>query len=201
MLQLPSMEQKTPERGVSREPKSHAKRRELIGKIADFLLLEGVAQIPLRDLAKRLGTSDRMLLYYFDDKADLVRAAIVEVSSRLGAMLATSMSDARRSPAEMLTTTARLLASARLSPFMNVWADISARGGRGEEPFRTIARQSVESWLEWLDTRLAVADARKRRSIASALFIVVEGVRLIESAAPGASRGVTAFLSGSFATS
>jgi AcrR family transcriptional regulator len=200
MLQFASMEQKTPERSVSREPKSHAKRRELTGKIADFLLLEGVAQISLRDLAKRLGTSDRMLLYYFDDKADLVRAALVEVSSRLGVMLATSLSDARRSPAEMLTTTARLLASPSLSPFMNVWADISARGGRGEDPFRSIARQSVEGWLAWLDTRLAVADARNRRSIASALLVVVEGVRLIESAAPGAASGVTKFLSGSFAT-
>jgi AcrR family transcriptional regulator len=200
MLQSASMERETLDSSGGRKPKSHAKRLELIGKIADILLIEGVAQFPLRDLAKRLGTSDRMLLYYFEDKADLVHAAIVEVSSRLGAVLAASFPDDRRTPVQVLNTTAQLLASPAFSPFMNVWADISARGGRGEEPFRTIARQSVKSWLEWLDARLAVPDAASRRSVASALLVVMEGVRLLESAAPGAASGVTEFLSGSFAT-
>jgi AcrR family transcriptional regulator len=200
MLQSASMEHETRESGRNPELKSHGKRLELIGKIADILLIEGVAQIPLRDLAKRLGTSDRMLFYYFEDKADLVHAAIVEVSSRLGAVLAASFPDDRRTPVQVLNTTAQLLASPAFSPFVNVWADISARGGRGEEPFQTIARQSVKSWLEWLDTRLAVPDAASRRSVASALLVVMEGVRLLESAAPGAASGVTEFLSGSFAT-
>lgn len=193
------MQPKTTEPGPGGELKSLAKRRALISEIADLLLIEGVSQITLRDLARRLDTSDRMLLYYFEDKTDLVHAAITEVSSRLIDMLATSVSDVRRAPAEMLTITARLLASPRFTPFMNVWADIAARGGRGEEPFRAIARHSVERWLEWLDTRLAVADARTRRCTARALLVVIEGVRLVESAAPGAARGATTFLSTSFA--
>lgn len=191
------MEDTEPKTGGRRDAKSRAKRLELIAKIADALLAEGVAQIPLRDLATKLGTSDRMLLYYFEDKADLVQAAIAEVSVRMGAMLA-AVSDERRPPRELLIVTAQLLSSPAMSPFMNMWADISARGGRGEEPFQTIAKGSVNSSLEWLDARLAIPAEAARRTAASAILAVVEGVRMIELAAPGSTSGVTGLLSGAF---
>jgi AcrR family transcriptional regulator len=189
---------KTAKRGA-REPKPYTKRERLIIQIADAFLADGVAQIPLRDLAKLLDTSDRMLLYYFDDKADLVHAAISEVSSRLGAILATSFSEGKHAPSEVLRRTAHILASPTLTPYMNVWADLSARGGRGEKPFRSMARQSIDGWLAWCDARLQISDPATRRLAARAVLAVVEGVRLLESASPGSTKGVTEFLSGSFA--
>jgi len=192
------MEPTQPEAAGARGPKSQAKREALATQIADALLAEGVAQIPLRDLAARLGTSDRMLLYYFDDKTDLVEAAIAELSARMGAMLAEVTPADRRPPAEVLESTARFLLSSPVAPFMNVWADIAARGGRGEAPFQAMAARSVESSLAWLDGQLAIADDRARRTAASTILAVVEGVRMIEAAAPGSTAGVTALLSGSF---
>jgi AcrR family transcriptional regulator len=182
-----------------RESKSQTKREWLITQIANAFLASGVAQIPLRDLAKLLDTSDRMLLYYFDDKADLVQAAISEVSSRLGAILEASFRAGKHRPSEVLKRATQILASPAAVPYMNVWADLSARGGRGEEPFRTIARQSIQGWLAWCDARLAISDPGTRRLISSAVLAVVEGVRLLESASPGSTRGVTDFLSGNFA--
>ena len=193
------MQKKNIAKRSARERKSHGTRERLIGKIADAFLAGGVAQIPLRDLAQLLDTSDRMLLYYFDDKADLVQAAISEVSSRLGATLAVSFSGHRYPPSELLKRAAQILASPTLVPYMNVWADLSARGGRGEEPFRTLARQSIDGWFAWCETRLAVADPSARGLVARTVLSVVEGVRLLESAAPGSTRGVIELLSSNFA--
>src|SRR5262245_37348759 len=121
------MEAEEPEGADARGPKSQAKRQALAARIADVLLAEGVAQIPLRDLATRLGTSDRMLLYYFADKAELVTAAVAELSARMGAMLAGVTPAERRPSADVLDSTTRFLLSPPVAPFMNVWADIAAR--------------------------------------------------------------------------
>jgi AcrR family transcriptional regulator len=182
--------------GREASTRRRAKRADFIAQIADVLLAAGVAQIPLRDLAAALGTSDRMLLYYFDDTADLVQASLQEISTRLAALLPGSAGD-KIDPQAMLNGAAPLFASEAMSPFMNVWADISARGGRGEEPFRMIARRSVEGWLSWLEARLDVPKA-ERRTVATAILTVVEGARLLEASSPGSTKGVAEILARSF---
>jgi|SRR5665213_1563547 len=175
-----------------------AKRVELMGRVADRLLAVGVAQIALRDLAAELGTSDRMLLYYFKDKADLVRSSLDVIASRLSRMLDTAAPRVRTKPGELLVTLLGLLRSEPLTPVMNVWADIVARGGRGEQPFREIAGQSVAGWLDWLDQRLDVESPADRRDSAAAILTIVEGARQLEAVAPGSTRDVGATLSRAF---
>lgn len=187
-----------PPTGPLEVSRHRAKRTDLVGRIADTLLACGVAQIPLRDLAVKLGTSDRMLLYYFDDKADLIRASLVEVSTRLAARLEEAIPLRRLSPAKLIERIMPFFTSPEFGPFMNVWADISARGGRGEEPFRSIARRSVEAWLGWLENRLHMDDVARRRSTAMAILIVVEGSRMLEASVPGAPHAALEVLSRSF---
>jgi AcrR family transcriptional regulator len=177
-----------------------ARRAELIPKIADVLLERGVAQIPLRELAQRLGTSDRMLLYYFDDKADLVRCSLDEVNMRLAAGLAGAFAREKSSPADLIAAAMPLLISTAMAPHMNVWADISARGGRGEAPFEDIARSTVDLWLRWLEERLDVEPGESVKDAAAAILTIVEGARLIETFAPGATTGALSILSQGFAS-
>jgi AcrR family transcriptional regulator len=183
---------------VGREAGSRAKRDALTAQIAGALLASGVAQIPLRDLAAMLGTSDRMLLYYFDNKADLVRSSLQEISVRLAAKLEMSALGKKSTPDELLRTAIPLFASRPMAPFMNVWADIVARGGRGEEPFRTIARFTVERWIGWLVDRLEPVKKTDRRDVAAAILTVIEGARLLETSVPGVTQGATTILSRSF---
>jgi AcrR family transcriptional regulator len=192
------MPRDTPPQPDRREPKSRGKRQALIAGIADILLAEGVAQIPLRELAAALGTSDRMLLYYFDDKADLVRSSLQEVSSRLALALEPSSPVARRPPGSVFEVAVARFGAPAMSPFMAVWADIAARSARGEEPFRSFARGAVEGWLQWLDDRLDVADPAERRDVAAAILAAVEGARLLGASAPGAAHRAAAVLSRGF---
>jgi AcrR family transcriptional regulator len=53
-----------------------AKRRDLLAQVRDYLARNGLADLSLRPLARSLGTSDRMLLYYFGTKERLVAEAL-----------------------------------------------------------------------------------------------------------------------------
>ncbi|MEU1539052.1 TetR/AcrR family transcriptional regulator [Actinacidiphila glaucinigra] len=53
-----------------------AKRRELLDRVRGYVVAHGLADLSLRPMAKALGTSDRMLLYYFGSKERLVSEAL-----------------------------------------------------------------------------------------------------------------------------
>jgi len=166
------------------------KRAALADRIADILLAEGVAVIPLRDLALRLGTSDRMLLYYFETQAALIGAALSRLSERLTSKLSDIASHGPIPPDLLLKEVGAVMAQPAVMRTLAVWADISARGARNEEPFRTFARASIGTWLGWLADRLDLPHEGHRKETAAAILVVIEGIRLIEASAPGSTEGV-----------
>ncbi|MGW3666507.1 TetR/AcrR family transcriptional regulator [Streptomyces sp. NPDC005141] len=60
---------------MPRQP-DQAKRRDLIDRVRAYLIRNGLAELSLRPLARALGTSDRMLLYYFGTKENMVAEAL-----------------------------------------------------------------------------------------------------------------------------
>ncbi|MGZ3376024.1 MAG: TetR/AcrR family transcriptional regulator [Phenylobacterium sp.] len=63
------------------------RRSELLGKIVEELLTRGAADLSLRPLAERVGSSARLLIYHFNSKEELVAAALSEVRQHIGASL------------------------------------------------------------------------------------------------------------------
>jgi AcrR family transcriptional regulator len=63
------------------------RRAELLARIVEALLTNGAADLSLRPLAERVGTSARLLIYHFDSKEQLVAAALAEVRGHVGASL------------------------------------------------------------------------------------------------------------------
>ncbi|MER5384932.1 TetR/AcrR family transcriptional regulator [Streptomyces sp. NPDC002688] len=57
-------------------PPDQAKRRDLIDRVRAYMVRHGLADLSLRPLARALGTSDRMLLYYFGSKERMVAEAL-----------------------------------------------------------------------------------------------------------------------------
>ncbi|MFE4961231.1 TetR family transcriptional regulator [Streptomyces sp. NPDC056653] len=53
-----------------------AKRADLLRRVRSYVLRNGLASLSLRPLARELGTSDRMLLYYFGTKERMVAEAL-----------------------------------------------------------------------------------------------------------------------------
>ncbi|UUN30031.1 TetR/AcrR family transcriptional regulator [Streptomyces sp. FIT100] len=57
-------------------PPDPAKRRALLNDVREYVIHHGLADLSLRPMARALGTSDRMLLYYFGTKERLVAEAL-----------------------------------------------------------------------------------------------------------------------------
>lgn len=64
------------------------KRAELLRAIVGYLEERGVADISLAPMAEALGTSKRMLLYYFGDRGELLAQAMAAARPDVGAMFA-----------------------------------------------------------------------------------------------------------------
>jgi AcrR family transcriptional regulator len=59
------------------------RRTELLEKIVDVLLADGISSLSLRPLAKAVGTSARLLIYHFGSKEKLLTDALEQVRQRI----------------------------------------------------------------------------------------------------------------------
>ncbi|WP_227997371.1 TetR/AcrR family transcriptional regulator [Nocardia australiensis] len=57
-------------------PLDHAKRAELLANVVRYIADYGLADLSLRPLAAELGTSSRMLIYYFGTKEEMLVQAL-----------------------------------------------------------------------------------------------------------------------------
>ncbi|OQS13488.1 TetR family transcriptional regulator [Nocardia donostiensis] len=57
-------------------PLDHAKRAELLDAVVGYIAEHGLTDLSLRPLAAELGTSSRMLIYYFNTKEELLVQAL-----------------------------------------------------------------------------------------------------------------------------
>jgi len=80
------------------------RRAELLGRIVDELLTRGAADLSLRPLAERVGTSARLLIYHFGSKEQLVADALAEVRQRISASLHARAAEVRPQTLSALMT-------------------------------------------------------------------------------------------------
>jgi AcrR family transcriptional regulator len=64
-----------------------ARRAELLDRAVDYVCRHGLAELSLRPLAKAIGSSPRVLLYYFDSKEALIVEIIRRGRARQRAMM------------------------------------------------------------------------------------------------------------------
>jgi AcrR family transcriptional regulator len=159
----------------------YAKRAALLGPVCAHLLAHGLDRSSLRDLAAAAGTSDRMLLYYFRDKADLMAAAM----ERLGMMLQEELAAARApEPLGEAALRDRLVAMVlddAVWPFMQVWLEIAARSGRGDPLFRETGNLIGAGFITWISSQSDAPTEAARRDVATRLLPVLDGLILLKA--------------------
>ncbi|MET7770751.1 TetR/AcrR family transcriptional regulator [Nocardia sp. NPDC005366] len=69
-------------------PLDHAKRAELLHGVVEYIAANGLAELSLRPLAAAIGTSSRMLIYYFDTKEELLVQALATQRPDIAALFA-----------------------------------------------------------------------------------------------------------------
>ncbi|MGP4043040.1 TetR/AcrR family transcriptional regulator [Streptomyces sp. 2A115] len=64
------------------QPPEENERARLLRLSADHILAHGIAGLSLRGIGKAVGSNNRMLLYYFGSKEELIAAALGEAGGR-----------------------------------------------------------------------------------------------------------------------
>jgi AcrR family transcriptional regulator len=64
-----------------------SERERLLALVAGYCVEHGVAELTLRRVAEAVGSNNRMLLYYFDSKEQLISAALIAAGARFPLVL------------------------------------------------------------------------------------------------------------------
>jgi len=161
-----------------------ARRQGLTEQLADIILADGLDALSLRPAAARLGTSDRMLLYYFGTKAALMEDVLGCVGQRFAAHLAAATRNVRIPPHQMVGFTAGLMATEAGKPYADIWFEIAARAARGDKAFAAAAENVAECWIAWIIRSVHFPAGVAPRSAAAMMLAIVNGITLLESTAP-----------------
>src|ERR1700685_963097 len=155
------------------------RRQAAIERMADHILLEGLGAATLRPLAAAAGTSDRMLLYYFADKDELLTLTLKRIAARMTVQLDHVIPIEPRMPfSELLEQVSKALASKSLQPFMPLWLDLASGAARGLQPHRDVAGEIADGFLDWVADRLP--PERNGDPSSAPLFLVAfEGMYLL----------------------
>lgn len=150
-------------------PRSTGRRDELARAATDHVLAHGLIGLSLRPLAAALGTSDRMLLYHFADKDDLV-ATILRVSNddAVAAIRALPPSvDVRAAVADLWSA----MRSTRLEQCQRAYVEAAALGLFGQEPYAGVVRRANAVWMAAVADHLVASGVpRDRAARATALL-------------------------------
>jgi AcrR family transcriptional regulator len=145
---------------------------ELLDAIVDYLTMHGVADLSLRPLAKGIGSSPRVLLYYFGSKDDLVIAALAHLRQR-----------ERRTwdplPFETFADLGAIWRDMRApaaEPWFRLFFETYGLALRDPRRFQDFLHSAVEDWLGYL-TGVLRARGYTRAGARAVATVVLAGFR------------------------
>lgn len=147
-----------------------------LDRMTDHVLAHGLGAANLRPLAKAAGTSDRMLLYYFKDKAALITAIFGRVAMRLTIIMMERGSNEPLPYDACLIRTVDILGSAIFDPYLRLFLQMAARAAEGDPLFRAVGEQLGRMYFEWAKSQLASDNDDARNREAALLLQRVEGM-------------------------
>ncbi len=142
------------------------RREELAAAATDYVLAHGLVGLSLRPMAAAIGTSDRMLLYHFRDKDDLV-ATVLRVSNDRSVNGIRGLSPSPGVRRAVLDLWRAVTAPAQ-AECQRMYVEAAALGLLGTEPYASVVREANASWVSALADHLVgsgAAPAPARRAV------------------------------------
>lgn len=129
-------------------PLDHAKRAELLAAVVRYIADHGLAELSLRPLAAELGTSSRMLIYYFTTKEELLVQALATQRPDLAALFSEA-ADADELRAQLWRFwTANTAGDGRTS--VRVMLQVLGAACASDSPYIDYAKTAIATFVESL---------------------------------------------------
>ncbi len=124
------------------------RRRELLGRVVDHVLEHGVADLTLRGLSAAVGSNNRMLLYYFGSRDELIVTALESAGTRFPSMQSVLgiIDDATVPLDQRLDEVWRIIALAENLPYHRLFFQIFGLAGFEQERFTSLLGAVGTEW-------------------------------------------------------
>lgn len=138
----------------------------------------GLSRLSFGRVAATLGISDRIVVYYFPTKDDLVGAVLLAVAAELQETLSRAFDRQAADHIEMLRAAWPVVARADVDPVFALFFEANGLAAAGREPYRTLVPDLVEAWITWAATYLD-GPPSQRRTEAETAIAVIDGLLLL----------------------
>jgi AcrR family transcriptional regulator len=146
---------------------------ELCAAIVQYLVEHGIADLSLRPLAKAVGSSPRVLLYYFGSKENIIVKALAEIRVRqrtkYAQMDAPTFEQACRSIWNHMSAPAS-------QPLFRLFFEAYGLALRHPKRYKDFLNSTVEDWLQFVAAPL-VREGHKRKHARAFATIILAGLR------------------------
>ena len=149
--------------------KTAKRRSEIVMAAAAHLIENGLRTSSLRAIAKSAGLSDRMIMYYFKTKEDLVADALLLIGDQLLAGIEAALPGRSLSVSEILDALSNSMSAAETRAVMRLWFEIVGQAMRGEEPYRSTAATLLERSEERIRDKLRSNQKHRARELLGTL--------------------------------
>lgn len=153
-------------------------RDEILAGALETAFTDGLGQVSYGRVARRLGISDRIVVYYFPTKADLVTQVLVALGTRLEETLATVVEAPVADHRALLRAAWPVLGHPESDPVFALYFEASGLAAAGRTPYAELVPRLVAAWIEWA-AGLLEGPPRRRRAEAEAAIAVVDGLLLL----------------------
>lgn len=153
-------------------------REQFLDGAVQHVLRDGIGTLSLRPVAAALGTSDRMLLYYFGSRDALLSAILDRVGTSLMSGLTTALPHGRMKPDRLVAAMWTQAADPVSEPILRLYLEILGLASARREPFESAAAQVGAQWLAWAQDRVDV-DPECREDTAAGVLAVFDGLLMM----------------------
>jgi len=155
----------------------HSKEEILEGALA-AALDEGLSQLTFGRLAKRLVVNDRIIVYYFPTKHDLIAEVIgaigLELQNELDGALTTKAADHR----ELAAAAWPVVSTPRATQVFALFFEAIGLAAIGRDPYRTLVPDLFGAWIDWASAHIDGTNTHRRQEAESAVAII-DGLLLL----------------------
>ncbi len=162
-------------------------REQILEGAVDAAFDDGLSQLTFGRLAKRLGISDRIVVYYFPTKDDLIGHVVVTMGTRLQEMLAAAFTGPVRDHLELASAAWPVLARPEADPVFALFFEANGLAAAGREPYTTLVPQLVDAWIDWLCGFFDGTPTEQRTEAATTVAIIDGLLLLRQLAGPAAA--------------
>lgn len=143
---------------------------------------DGLSQLTFGRLAKRLGISDRIIVYYFPTKDDLISEVIVAMGTQLQATLAAAFTVPAADHRALVAAAWPVVATPDADGVFALFFEANGLAAVGRDPYRELVPTLVQVWIEWAAEFIEGAP-EVRRAEAETAIALLDGLLLLRQLA------------------